>query len=148
MVIIYALGAITGGFGRDFYSLIASRVLQGMGLSIVPVGLSIMSDLFPKEKIAIGQGVFSTITASGGVAGLILGGYVIQSLGWKSIFFLVAPITAIIIVLIWISIPSNKNVHDWHFTWSRCISQVYWCCYRSNNFWYVYVDKPLCYWKS
>jgi MFS family permease len=112
MVIIYAIGAIAGGFGRDFYSLIASRVLQGVGLSIVPVGLSIMSDLFPKEKIAIGQGVFSTITASGGVAGLILGGYVIQSLGWKSIFFLVAPITAIIIVLIWIIIPSNKNVND------------------------------------
>jgi MFS family permease len=64
MVIIYVAGAITGGFGRDFYSLIASRILQGVGLSIVPVGLSIMSDLFPREKIAIGQGVFSTITAA------------------------------------------------------------------------------------
>jgi len=109
MVIVYAIGAITGGFGRDFYSLIASRILQGVGLSIVPVGLSIMSDLFPKEKIAIGQGVFSTITASGGVAGLILGGYVIHGLGWKSIFFLVAPVTATIIVLIWLIIPNNKN---------------------------------------
>jgi MFS family permease len=46
MVIIYLIGAAIGGVGRDFYMLIAARVLQGVGLSIIPA--LVLNRLSPK----------------------------------------------------------------------------------------------------
>jgi hypothetical protein len=37
--------------------------------------------------------------------------------------------------------------YDWYITWTCSISQIYWCCYRSGYFRYVYVDPPFSYWQ-
>ena len=109
MEILFSIGNIVGIFGQDYNSLIISRALQGVGLSIIPIGLAIMADLFPKDKIAIGQGLLRTITAFGGVVGLIVGGYLIHYFGWKSTFFVITPIPIIFIILIWIFIPQDSS---------------------------------------
>ncbi|WP_338140374.1 MFS transporter [Candidatus Nitrosocosmicus oleophilus] len=109
LMILCSIGNIVGIVGQDYNSLIISRALQGVGLSIIPIGLAIMADLFPKDKIAIGQGLLRTITAFGGVVGLIVGGYLIHYFGWKSTFFVITPIPIIFIILIWIFIPQDSS---------------------------------------
>ena len=61
MEILFSIGNIVGIFGQDYNSLIFSRALQGVGLSIIPIGLAIMADLFSKDKIAIGQGCYAQL---------------------------------------------------------------------------------------
>ena len=66
--------------------LIASRAIQGVGFAIVPLGLAIITDIFPREKVATAQGIISGTFAIGAAAGLIIGAYIVQDLSWEWAF--------------------------------------------------------------
>jgi MFS family permease len=66
--------------------LIASRAIQGAGFAVVPLGLAIITDVFPKERVATAQGIISGTFAIGAAAGLIIGSYVVQDLSWQWAF--------------------------------------------------------------
>jgi MFS family permease len=53
--------------------LLIARVIEGIGISMFPIAFGIRDQL-PKEKLAIGIGVFSSMFAAGSVVGLALGG--------------------------------------------------------------------------
>ena len=59
---------------------------MGIGISIFPITFSIIRDKFPPEKLAIGQGIFTSTLSGGGVIGLIIGGGIVESYGWRAIF--------------------------------------------------------------
>jgi MFS family permease len=50
--------------------MIIARGLQGVGLSMFPITFSIVRDQFPREKMAIGQGIITSMFAGGAVIGL------------------------------------------------------------------------------
>jgi hypothetical protein len=57
-------------------------------------GHSIVRDQFPREKMAIGQGMITSMFAGGAVIGLSIGGFIIQHYGWQTTFFTIIPIAA------------------------------------------------------
>src|SRR5918995_4738947 len=65
LLILYVVGVVAGGFSENISFLLASRVIQGVGLAAVPVAFSIIRDSFPPEKLSMPVGVFSS-AASGG----------------------------------------------------------------------------------
>src|SRR5918911_3190272 len=89
---IYAGGVITGGFAINIYTLIITRVIQGFGMAMFPIAFSIVRDQFPIEKISIGQGVITSMFASGAVIGLSIGGIIVQHFGWRMTFLTLIPI--------------------------------------------------------
>ena len=101
MVIIYGVGVLIGGFSNSWLIFLLARVLQGIGISIIPVALGIITNLFPRDKIAIGQGLIMTMAGCGGVIGFTVGGYIIEEYGWQLTFFLLNPVTIELIILIW-----------------------------------------------
>ena len=52
-------------FGRVL--LLCARALQGVGISMFPIAFSIVRDQFPREKMAIGQGIIISMFAAGAV---------------------------------------------------------------------------------
>ena len=66
--------------------LIGSRSIQGIGFAIVPLGLAIITDVFPRERVATAQGIISGTFAIGAAAGLIIGAYIVQDLSWQWAF--------------------------------------------------------------
>lgn len=58
------------GFSTDILTMIFARGLQGIGISIFPIAFSIIRDQFPREKMAIGQGIITSMSAGGAVIGL------------------------------------------------------------------------------
>ncbi len=83
----YMVGVAMAGFSPTIYFLIFARALQGVGIAILPLGLAIITQVFPRDKIATAQGVISGTFAIGAAAGLIFGSYVVQSLGWQYAFY-------------------------------------------------------------
>ncbi|MGA7141041.1 MAG: MFS transporter, partial [Nitrososphaeraceae archaeon] len=73
---------------------------QGIGISMFPIAFSILRDKFPPEKLAIAQGIFSSTLSGGAVIGLIIGGSIIDSFGWRAAFLLMMPIAIILFVMI------------------------------------------------
>jgi MFS family permease len=105
IMIIYAAGVSAGGFTTDIYSMLLVRLVQGIGMSMFPIAFGIIRDQFPRSKIAIGQGIITSMFAAGAVLGLVAGGHLIQNYGWQATFFSIIPIVLALLVII------NKFIH-------------------------------------
>jgi MFS family permease len=97
----YTFGVGIAGFSPSIYFLLFARAIQGIGFAIVPLGLAIITDTFPREKIAGAQGIISGTFAIGAAAGLILGSEVVQDLGWQYAFHSAFVLSIVLFVLLW-----------------------------------------------
>ncbi|HEX9319120.1 MAG TPA: MFS transporter [Nitrososphaeraceae archaeon] len=97
---IYILGLLLGSMSTNFLSLVTARVLQGVGISMIPIAFSIIRDKFSPEKLAIALGIFSSTLSGGAVIGLIIGGRIVESFGWRATFLLMVPIAIILFGII------------------------------------------------
>jgi MFS family permease len=100
IMVIYTIGVFGGSISTDIYSMIISRTVQGIGMSVFPIVFAIVQDQFPREKISIAQGTLASMFAFGGVIGLLAGGYIIEYFGWKVTFYSVIPISISLIIII------------------------------------------------
>jgi MFS family permease len=100
IMVIYAVGVCLAGFSSNIFFMIIARAIQGIGMSMFPIAFGIVRDKFPREKISIGQGVITSMFASGAVIGLAVGGYIIQNYGWRTTFFTIIPVAAVLLLII------------------------------------------------
>jgi MFS family permease len=101
IMVIYAVGVSMAGFASDIYFMIFARAIQGVGMSMFPIAFGMIRDQFPREKISIGQGVITSMFASGAVLGLTVGGIIVQDYGWQNTFFTIIPIAIALLLIIW-----------------------------------------------
>jgi MFS family permease len=101
IMVIYAIGVSMAGFASDIYSMIFARIIQGIGMSMFPIAFGMIRDQFPREKISIGQGIITSMFASGAVIGLTVGGIIVQDYGWQNTFFTIIPIAIALLLIIW-----------------------------------------------
>ena len=106
ILIIYIIGITLGGLSTNIAFLIVARVIQGIGISMFPIAFGIIRDQFPKDKLAIGVGVFSSMFAAGSVVGLALGANIIENFGWRTTFF------SIVFVAIGLWFIIRRYIHD------------------------------------
>jgi MFS family permease len=98
---IYAVGISMAGFAENIYFLFVSRAIQGIGIAMFVIAFSIIRDQFPRDRISIGQGIISSMFASGAVIGLLMGGFIISNFGWRATFLSAVPITIVLFIIIW-----------------------------------------------
>jgi MFS family permease len=98
---VYAVGISMAGFAENIYFLFVSRAIQGIGIAMFVIAFSIIRDQFPRDRISIGQGIISSMFASGAVIGLLMGGFIISNFGWRATFLSAVPITIILFIIIW-----------------------------------------------
>jgi MFS family permease len=70
-------------------------------MSMFPIAFGMIRDQFPREKISIGQGVITSMFASGAVMGLTVGAIIVQDYGWQNTFFTIIPIAIALLLIIW-----------------------------------------------
>jgi MFS family permease len=70
---IYAIGISVAALSNNFTSLLIARVIQGIGVSIFPIALGIIRDTFTPEKLAVAQGIISSMFSAGAVIGVAVG---------------------------------------------------------------------------
>ncbi|HEX5976855.1 MAG TPA: MFS transporter [Nitrososphaeraceae archaeon] len=113
IMVIYAVGVSLAGFATDIYFMIFARAIQGIGMSMFPIAFGMIRDQFPREKISIGQGVITSMFASGAVIGLTVGGIIVEDYGWQYTFFTIIPIAIALLLVIWRFIHVTEiNVED------------------------------------
>jgi MFS family permease len=100
IMVIYAIGVSMAGFALDIYFMIFARAIQGIGMSMFPIAFGMIRDQFPREKISIGQGVITSMFASGAVIGLTVGAIIVQDYGWQNTFFTILPIAIALLLII------------------------------------------------
>ena len=103
-MVIYSVAVTLTGFSRDIsdsiYVMIGFRAFQGLGMSMFPLAFSLIRDEFPRDKIAIAQGVISAMFGVGTAVGFVLGGYVTDTLGWQWTYHTVVPFVLLATVIV------------------------------------------------
>lgn len=102
-ILLFCISSVLAASARNMPQLILYRALQGLGAGgIMPVVLTILGDIFTLKERAGVQGFFSAIWGTASLAGPLLGGFLVKTLGWRSIFFINLPFGALGLgVLLW-----------------------------------------------
>ncbi|GAB3267139.1 DHA2 family efflux MFS transporter permease subunit [Nocardioides dilutus] len=93
-VVVFTAASLLAGLAWSDTSLIAARVLQGLGAAVItPAALSILSTMFPEGRERnIALGAWGAVGGFGAVAGVLLGGILTDALSWEWIFFVNVPV--------------------------------------------------------
>jgi len=114
---VYTLAVLLAGFSPNVYFLIAIRAVQGFGFSLFPLSLAIVTDIFPKEKVALAQGIISAMVAIGMTIGMIAGAYIEEYFGWRMMFHIGFVFAALMLFFAYIVIggvaPPHKEKVDY-----------------------------------
>ena len=101
---IYTVGVTLTGFSPQLsdsiYLMIAFRAVQGVSMSMFPLAFSLIRDEFPRDRIAIAQGVISAMFGVGTAVGMVLGGFVTDTWGWEWTFHSVIPVSIALTLLV------------------------------------------------
>lgn len=109
-IAIFALASLLAGLAADMPQLIAARALQGIGGALlVPGSLAIISATFSGEQRGRAIGTWSALTALAVVAGPLLGGWLIDTVSWRWIFFINLPPAAVVLVILYRFVPESRG---------------------------------------
>lgn len=98
-VLTFTAASVLCGFATSIEWLIAARVLQGVGGGmLVPVGQAMLYRAFPAHERAKASAVLIIPTAAAPALGPILGGFLVEYVNWRWIFFINVPVGAIALV--------------------------------------------------
>ena len=110
---VYAVGVTVGGLTTDFYSFIIARGMQGVGMSMFPIAFSVIREQFPKSRLAIGQGVITSMFACGSILGLLIGATIAEYSGWRTTFLSILPVAILLPIVVWKFARIGEVHSDW-----------------------------------
>lgn len=99
------VGSIVCATATSVLPMIIGRGLQGMGVGIIPIGISAMRDLLPPERLGSAIALISASLGIGGALGLPIAAAVVENSDWRMLFWGCAVLAAIVGVLIYLVIP-------------------------------------------
>jgi EmrB/QacA subfamily drug resistance transporter len=92
-VILFAASSATAGLAAGTGTLVASRVVQGVGAAMMmPATLSIVTNAFPPEQRGTAIGTWAGISALALAIGPVLGGFLTEHVSWRAIFYINIPV--------------------------------------------------------
>ncbi|MFJ5685295.1 MFS transporter [Streptomyces sp. NPDC093099] len=109
-LVLFTLGSLLCSLAPTLESLVAFRMVQAVGGSMLnPVAMSIITNTFtePRER-ARAIGVWGAVVGIAMAAGPLIGGLLVDSVGWRSIFWINIPIGIAAFILTWRYVPESR----------------------------------------
>ncbi|HWD85514.1 MAG TPA: DHA2 family efflux MFS transporter permease subunit [Solirubrobacteraceae bacterium] len=109
-LVIFTLGSVLCAAAPSLNLLIAARVLQAVGGSMLnPVAMSIIRNVFenPRER-AQAIGVWGAMVGVSSALGPVLGGGLVDSVGWRFVFLVNLPVGVVALILTWFFVPESR----------------------------------------
>ncbi|MFI6606943.1 MFS transporter [Streptomyces sp. NPDC050507] len=109
-LVLFTVGSALCSLAPSLETLIAFRMVQAVGGSMLnPVAMSIITNTFtdPRER-ARAIGVWGAVVGISMAAGPVVGGLLVDSVGWRSIFWINLPIGIAALLLTWRHVPESR----------------------------------------
>ncbi|MFF2388228.1 DHA2 family efflux MFS transporter permease subunit [Agromyces sp. NPDC058104] len=116
-LVIFTLASLWCGLSDDITTLIAARAVQGLGAALMtPQTMAVITRIFPPNQRGKAMGLWGAVAGVATLVGPILGGVLVDSLGWEWIFFVNLPVGVVAFVAAWRLVP-NLEMHAHRFDW-------------------------------
>ncbi|MEV5704076.1 MFS transporter [Actinoallomurus sp. NPDC052274] len=99
-------GSVVCALSSSVVPMIVGRGLQGMGMGMVPLGIALLRDVVPREKLSSSIALVSASMGIGGGLGLPIAAAVAEYASWRVLFWASAALAALVAILIWFLIPN------------------------------------------
>jgi MFS family permease len=111
-LVVFSLASLAGGLAGDVAMLVAARALQGVGAAIVaPAALSLITTSTPEgPQRTRALGYYGATASVGFVAGLVLGGLLLQFFDWRAVLWVNVPIGLAAALLTPVVIPAPPAI--------------------------------------
>jgi EmrB/QacA subfamily drug resistance transporter len=117
-IVVFLFGSALAGLSQSMIELIAFRGLQGIGAGgLMTLAMTIIGDVVPPRQRGRYQGYMGAVFALASVIGPLLGGFFVDQLSWRWVFYVNIPVGAVALVVtsIVLDLPYTRMVHriDW-----------------------------------
>jgi EmrB/QacA subfamily drug resistance transporter len=121
-VALFAAASTWCGLSPSIHQLIMARATQGLGAALlVPGSLAIISSSFPENERGRAIGTWSGFSAITTAIGPVLGGWLIEHISWRVIFFINVPIALLIILISLWRVPESSDSDSKGLDWLGAI---------------------------
>ena len=111
-LVVFTLASAWCGFSGDISQLILARVFQGLGAAMMtPQTMAVITRIFPPDRRGQAMGLWGATAGVATLVGPVLGGVLVDSLGWEWIFFINVPIGVVAFVMAWRLVPTLQTHH-------------------------------------
>jgi EmrB/QacA subfamily drug resistance transporter len=119
---LFALASAWCGLAPNTAQLISARAAQGLGAALlVPGSLAIISSSFPENERGRAIGTWSGFSAITTAVGPVIGGWLIEHISWRAVFFINIPIALLVIFISLGSVPESSDKESAGLDWRGAI---------------------------
>src|SRR5262245_7338672 len=113
-IVLFLVGSALCGLAQDMGQLIAFRALQGLGGGgLIVTTMAVVGDIIPPRDRGRYQGLFGAVFGISTVIGPLLGGYFVEHLSWRWIFYVTIPVgaAALVVIAVVFQAPVTRRGH-------------------------------------
>ncbi|MFF4798047.1 MFS transporter [Streptomyces sp. NPDC001351] len=107
-LVLLVAGSVTAALSDSLAPMIVGRVLQGMAGGVIPLGISIMRDELPAERLGSATALMSASLGVGGALGLPAAALIADNFDWHVLFWSSAGMGAVALLLVLFVVPESK----------------------------------------
>ena len=109
-IVIFLVGSVLSGLSTSIMMLIAFRAIQGIGGGGLMIGAqAIVGDVVAPRDRGKYQGIFGAVFGVTSVIGPLIGGFFVQNLSWRWVFYVNLPVGAVALVVTAIVLPGTST---------------------------------------
>ncbi|MDH2424539.1 MFS transporter [Sphaerisporangium sp. TRM90804] len=112
---VMVAGSVLCALSDGLVPVVAGRVLQGCAIGVIPLGISIMRDELPPERLGSAMALMSATLGVGGAIGLPLAAYVAQRADWHALFWMAAVLGTVNLLLVAAVVPKAPPLTSGRF---------------------------------